>query len=561
MQEFCRDTMQFADQLLDYCSVFFTAVKPQSAGADDSEKSTTVLASLLELPCKTMSGISKWLRLRDEFLSTKSVSLMTKLLIRLRRVSIDVDQATLDYVQRVLIGDVRAKLMPAQIAELQRALEIHLGRSLEKPEEKPEEPVKKKQTSITTWAGSSAKIIEDSTRAAREFQVQRDLRAQKAAKLEEKKVASKTAQQEEFKAKRQAELERRKKEKEAALARAKKSRMVSEHTAEAGSGLEGLGVLGKDQAPKGEGLMHSSDESEDDDDYDEELFGPRPVKKPMVPRTNIINEIKVQGPVKKPKRERSAKDMRARLAPDLGSLHKAILGWNYFHESDFPPNSRPEMYSAVVKTFQTSDDYRRTFEPLLLLEAWQSFVRAREENPPKPYEIRVVARSSVDMYHEVSSTMTHNENKNLSISEGDIILLSQSGSPSPDDRHCLARVFRVARKQAHVEVGYRVMPSTRLTPALVQNGTVFGTKIQSITPLEREYAALQGLPYYDLCSEILAGAPSPVLNYKETQMDTLISNYNVNRAQSKAIKSAIDNDGFTLIQGQVTRIQMCVYGY
>ncbi|KAH7116848.1 tRNA-splicing endonuclease-like protein [Dendryphion nanum] len=542
MQEFCRDTMQFADQLFDHCSVFFTAIKPKSAGHEESESNTSLLASLLKSPTKTLSGMSKWLRLRDEFLSTKSVSLISKLLVRLRKVSIDVDPVTLDYMNKVLIGDVRAKLVPAQIAELQRALETHLGR----PIEKPIEPVKT-QASISDWASASAKLIERSTRAAKEYQTQRDLRAQKQVKKEVEKTATKSAKEEEFKLKRQADRERQRLEREAAAARRKK--IGSEHTAEAGSGLDGLGVQGKEQAPKGEGLMHSSDESDNNDDFDEELFGPKTVKKPSGPKTNIINEIKTQQPVKKIKAVRSAKDMRARLAPDLGSLHRTILGWNYFHDGDFPPNSRPDLYSTVLNTFRTDADYKNTFEPLLLLEAWQSFVRAREENPPKPYEIRVVARSSVDSYHEVSSTMTHIENRDLSITEGDIVLLSQSGSPSPEDRHCLARVFRVSRKQAHIEVGYRVMPNNKLTPALVQNSTVFGTKIQSITPLEREYAALQGLAYYDLCTEILQGKPSPLLNYKDSQLDTLVSNYTVNKAQAKAVKSAIDNDAFTLIQG------------
>lgn len=79
--------------------------------------------------------------------------------------------------------------------------------------------------------------------------------------------------------------------------------------------------------------------------------------------------------------------------------------------------------------------------------------------------------------------------------------------------------------------------------------TIYGAKIQSLTPLEREYGALLGLQYYDLCDEIIKAKPSPLLKYTDKQLDPLISNYNVNKAQAKAIKSAIDNDAFTLIQG------------
>lgn len=107
------------------------------------------------------------------------------------------------------------------------------------------------------------------------------------------------------------------------------------------------------------------------------------------------------------------------------------------------------------------------------------------------------------------------------------------------------------RKQAHLEVSYRVMPSNPLQSSLAIGLTVFGSKIQSITPLEREYGALLGLQYYDLCDEIIHAKPSPLLNYRDSQLEPLISNYNVNKAQSKAVKSAIDNDAFTLIQGYV----------
>ncbi|KAF2745877.1 hypothetical protein M011DRAFT_459767 [Sporormia fimetaria CBS 119925] len=567
MMDFCRDTMQFADQLFDECSVFSGALnegmsesdKDPAAGLREGSKvaKSTPLKELLLSPTSTMADIVGWLRLRDEFLSTRSVSLISKLLGRLHKVSIEVDIDTLTYIERVLNGQVKAKLPPQQEAELQKALETHLGHPLVKEEDQIKQA---KQASLSQWmssgstttyqkpeAQSRADVLAEATRTHTAFQAR--LKAQGAAKA--KKDETKAAAHADFRKKRQAELERQKREKEAALAKIKKDKALSALTAEAGSGLEGLGVLGKEQAPKGEGLMHSSDESEDDqDDFDEELFGIKKESKVKAgPKTNIIDEIKIQMPVKKRRVVRSAKDMRARLAPDLSPLHKAILSWNYFHDGDFPPNARPEMYSAVPDTFRTPDDYQRTFEPLLTLEAWQGFVKNREENMLKPYEVRILTRAAVDMWQEVSSTLTHAENKELGISEGDVVLLSQSKTPSPKDPHCLARVSRVQRKPQHLEISYRVLPSGPLQRSLVPKGTVYGSKVQSITPLEREYAALLGLQYYDLCDEIILAKPSPLMTYKDSHLDPLIGNYNVNKAQAKAIKSAIDNDGFTLIQG------------
>lgn len=556
MMNFCRDTMQFADLLFDQCSIFATALKGSSADDEEGTSKTEWLKELLALPANAMEGLAKWLRLRDEFLSSKSVTLISKLLVRLHRVSIEIDANTLSYMERVLSGDVRAKLSTTQQAELQQALETHLGRPLVKEEE----PVKPKQASLSKWmstgataspSDAKAKLLASLTSGSSAFQERREQMRASETKAAKQKAAEdqKTAQQTEFMRQRKLALQKREKEKAAAIAKAKAARGISTHTAEAGSGLEGLGVLGKDQAAKGEGLMHSSDESEDSDgDIDEELFGKK-VKIKTEPKTNIVNEIKIQMPVKKKKVQRSVKDMRARLAPDLSSLHKTILGWNYFHEGDFPPNSRSDIYSKVPGTFRTPNDYQSTFEPLLTLEAWQGFVKAREENQAKPYEIRITSRASVDAFQEVGSTMTHTENKEVFISIGDIILLSQSKSPSADEPTCLARVFNVKRKQQHIEVSYRVVPGNPLSKALQPNNTLLGTKLQSITPLEREYGALKGLQYYDLCDEIIRAKPSPLLTYKDTQVQPLMSTYDANKAQAKAIKSAIDNDAFTLIQG------------
>lgn len=557
MMDFCRDTMQFADEVFDQCSIFATALKKQAQSDDDESKAKTeLLQELLELPANAMEGLAKWLRLRDEFLSSKSVTLISKLLVRLHNVSIEINTDTLSYMERILTGDIRAKLSTTQQAELQQALETHLGHSIAKEEE----PVAPKQASISKWmstgaaaspGAAKANFMSSLTSGASAFRDKREAMRVQEAKLAKQKAleAQKNVSQDEFKRKRQLELQRREKEKAAAIAKARQARGLTQIN-EAGSGLEGLGVLGKDSAAKGEGLMHSSDESEDSEgDIDEDLFGIRQAKAPAGPRTNIVNEVKIQMPFKKKRVQRSIKDMRARLAPDLSSLHRAILSWDYYHDGDYPPKSNPGIYSKVLNTFRTPNDYQNTFEPLLTLEAWQGFVKAREENQNKAYEVRITSRASVDMFQEVGSTMTHEENRDIFISEGDIILLSRTKTPSPEVPTCLARVFRVKRKQQHIEVSYRVVPGNPLSSALNPSSSVFGVKLQSITPLEREYGALKGLQYYDLCDEIIRAKPSPLLTYSDKQIDPLVENYNLNKAQARAVKSAMDNDAFTLIQG------------
>lgn len=561
MKDFCRDVMQFADYLFDQCSVFASALDPSTQGEEEKFKTSELLKELLQLPANTMVEAKRWLRLRDEYLSGKSVTLIGKLLIRLRAVSVEIEPDTLAFMMDIVTGRVRANLSQNQQAELQRAIETHLGHSMIK-EEAPKEP---RQASISNFLGSGTtrtpatesltreKLMKAITPGASTFKENREFQKKKEAQIamEAKKNAAKELQAAEFKRKRQLEKERQKREREAAIAKARKERGLTGANAEAGSALAGLGVLDRDAAPKGEGLMHSSDESSDEGDIDMELFGVTKKPGPTGPKTNITNEIvKTPMPVKKRRVQRSAKDMRARLAPDLTSLHKTILGWDYYHDGVYPPKTSQGNYAGVVDTFRTPDDYQSTFGGLLRLEAWQGFVKAREELTSKPYEIRVTQRSTVDAFMEIGTTMTQAENKDIQAMEGDIVLLSKTNKPSAQEPHCLARIFQRKPKKGHVEISYRVIPSSnQMTSLLNPNMTVFGTKIQSITPLEREYAALHGLQYYDLCDEIIHAKPSPLLVYKDAQVEPLMQNYNLNKAQAKAVKSAFDNDAFTLIQG------------
>lgn len=562
MKDFCRDVMQFADYLFDQCSVFASALDPSTQGDEGKSKATELLQELLKLPASTMAEAKRWLRLRDEYLSSKSVTLIGKLLVRLRDVSIEIDPDTLAFMMDVILGKIKANLNSNQQAELQRSIETHLGHLMIK-EEHPKQP---RQATISSYvgAGSTKGLVTASEARAkltkatipttlafkenRELLKVREAQAAKKAKADEVKNAAAA----EFKRKRQLELERLKKEKEVAIAKARKERGITGATSEAGSALAGLGVLDRDSAPKGEGLMHSSDESEDDDEFDvdDELFGIKKKPSNTLARTNIVNElVKVPMPVKKRRVQRSAKDMRARLQPDLTPLWKTILGWDYYHDGVYPPKMSKDNFARVADTFRTSNDYQTTFGGLLTLEAWQGFVKAREENTAKPYQIRITQRSTVDAFMEIGSTMSMKEDMETSVTEGDIILLSKCDKPSAQEPHCLARIHQKKRNKGHVEVLYRVMPSNPMGPALNPKNNIFGTKIQSIITIEREYGSLNGLQYYDLCDEIINAKPSPLLEYKDSQTDPLIQNYNLNKAQARAVKSAFDNDAFTLIQG------------
>ena len=360
-----------------------------------------------------------------------------------------------------------------------------------------------------------------------------------------------------FREKREKEREAKKKRDAETLALVKKRAGLSGSALGEGSGVGGIGVKGKDHAPQVQSMMVSSgSESDSEDDIDRELFGDAPKTVGAVNNSRFYQpsqtlQAQSRGPTKKTRQVRSAKDMRARLAPDLTGLHKTILGWDFFHNGDFPPGSGRNDYSLVSNSFRTPNEYQNIFEPLLVLEAWQGFLKSKEEGNFKSFEIKVANRMNVDSFLELSTSISFAEGKELGISEADIVLISKSPSPTADAHkpHCLARVSRINRKKTTMEISYRANVGNGLVTAMIPSATLYAVKILSITPLEREYGALSGLKYFDLCDEIIKAKPSPLLEYSEKQLASLTANYSINIAQARAVKSAVDNDAFTLIQG------------
>ena len=140
-------------------------------------------------------------------------------------------------------------------------------------------------------------------------------------------------------------------------------------------------------------------------------------------------------------------------------------------------------YQKLPPTFRSPYDYKVIFEPLLLLEAWQGFVKSREEINSQPFEIKVASRATVDSFYEVSSVQPYTEQRE--VYEGDVVLLSLTKNPSALDKKscCLSRVWKVARKKQGLEIIYRIMPEFEIGRQLSRDRQIFGLKIQSLTTL------------------------------------------------------------------------------
>lgn len=598
MTEVCRNTMQYAQELFGY---YFVFVKVVEQGTDPGEK-PGVTKALLNTDASSSSGSApkaldsmvKWLRLRDPYLAETLVNLIIEMLRRLKEYGTEIpsDSYALTFVEEVSVAGgskgkgTRTILSDNQKAGLIRALEQYTGREIVR---QPKSVTKKQQRlDLGSWTDASdkakvkqevislddddlsegikdedMKALLDKTELPQAEKHRREalLAKKKEEKLQQKKAAipprpqglSLLETQKKQAATSRAFLEQRKKEEAAAKARRAelaarlKGRTGSEQTAQAGSGLAGLGVQGKDHSAPRSDLMVSS-ESESESSGDDELFGSTKTTTATVSRFGKP----VSMPIRKIKQVRSAKDMRARLSPDLTGLHKTILAWDFFADTETPPNSGKDDYTLVTNTFKTVQDYQKTFEPLLILEGWQSFRTAREDSNFKPFEVKVASSMIVDNFFEVNSTISMAEGRELGIGPSDVVLLSKGSRPhaEPSEPHCLARVKEISRKRGEVQIVYRVNSSNNpMRQHLNDKATVYAVQVLSLTPLEREYGALMALPYYDLAEEIIRAKPSPLLEYRDDEVQDLQELHNLNTAQAKAVKSAVDNDAFTLVQG------------
>ncbi|KGY14769.1 hypothetical protein PABG_12363 [Paracoccidioides brasiliensis Pb03] len=611
MLEFCRDTIQFADLVFNQFNIFASSIaefNPTEAKSS-SENLVKAPASTMESMVKWLRLKDDFLATTIVGLVAKLLRRMGELEVKLATVSLKYieDVARFSVIKTILTAQEKAELV--------RALESYYKKSFPSEQLAPTPaPKKQKQIMITAYAkpvdtisisSSSSKVsasegdefgyLSDdvlvelsSSVELNKARIAAQKKSQKLAALSEKSTlkpslpSDKSTHSSEkptlslqrptlpfpkrapqplkpavsvssFREKREREKEEKKKRDMAELARVKKK--LSVQTANQGSGVSGIGANSSGDRPVESMMVSDSDSSADSEGgNDSGAYGQQIKSKPAAVREyeeskrHLLNR---RGPIRKIKVARSAKDMRARLSPDLSGLHKTLLGWDFFADGDIPPASGRTDYTLVSNTFSDATDYQKTFQPLLILEVWQSFQSAKEEGSFRPFEIKVSSRITVDSFVEVTTFMRPAEVKDLGLGEADLVLISKSSDPSSDSKepHCLARIISSTKKKGMIEVGYRLNVSTPLNSFIAPGNSLFAVRVMSLTPVEREYGSLLALKYYDLSEEILSARPSPILKYTPESLQPIIDTYKVNPAQAKAVRSALDNDAFTLIQG------------
>ncbi|ORZ10330.1 AAA domain-domain-containing protein [Lobosporangium transversale] len=248
-----------------------------------------------------------------------------------------------------------------------------------------------------------------------------------------------------------------------------------------------------------------------------------------------------------------------RLMPNLAALHAQILKWEVSATGNRPPDGKE--YAIVPSTFDSVNDYVKAFEPLLVLECWQQLMSAREEVNQSSDSVMAsfVNRVSVDNFQDTHMKIPLDKASSLMVE--DIVVIADPNikdvftaignvkRPKP----FFAKVQAITKAKGACEVIFRTCLKIEETSPLMfmrPQTTWSVLKMLNLTPTHREYSALAGLRYYELCDDILrppnASSDKPSINNVQKVMDT----YKVNTPQAQAIVAAIEKPkGFTLIQG------------
>ena len=602
MENYCRDVMEFAESLIEQDGLIASALGGGSKPGEPAPSSDGSMLSVLDAPRKYSMGLFEMIQLRDPYLVNIIVQILVKLFTRLKEYDMSFPDRFVNSIRNTYKPHpqfrnkftVNTNLNDTQRAELMRAI----GDGAEDDSDEAIETIswsksgsssgastpkhadaKKKQTSLEAWSRAGVAMGGTPTAArastplsSKEAAAQltpglnkhralldklKTAAGPTAAKPEIKKPAPIKPDQKALIANRAAIRE----------ARARDKAEIEKHKAEAIAKARAL----RTNATKSEIMVDSEEDEEeeeddDDDDGTETLHllskkGEQQLDEAERRRRRNL-QMAPQLPVKKTKHLRSAKDMRARIVPDMSTLHKAILEWDIFHEGNDPPNRR--QCAAVADSYLSPAVYKGTFFPLLISEAWRSFVTSKDECTNKPFAITIGLRASIDQFVEVSTVMNkpstgdshaghagHASNDRL-LGEGDIVLVSRSPDPLTGraELHCLARVWKTAHKRGVLEVTYRInINAGAILPLIVKGAQFHGVKITNMTTIEREYAALESLQYYDLMDEVLKATPSPMLAFGDAAVADVQKNYELNRGQALAILHGKANDGFTLVQG------------
>ncbi|KAG6910679.1 hypothetical protein DXG01_008723 [Tephrocybe rancida] len=308
-------------------------------------------------------------------------------------------------------------------------------------------------------------------------------------------------------------------------------------------------------APAAQSESSSSESASDSDDDGQpnglarlaKLQRSPKIKKPVERRRIMTMDIPVQRNAVQDRlaRKDEIRNAKIRLNPDIGELYKAVLSWDYQHAGPYPPGHRAE-YATIPNQFATYDDYRKTWEPLLLLDIWAQVAASKQEDQDT-FDVKVNSRQFSDQWLEIDISFTGSIKKDWYLSDTDLILLKHQNSQKLIMAKTTSYKSTPFGSQQGTQAVVRCLAKN--DPGLQMNTIWKLSKVINLTTVQREYASLVAVPYYDHFNTILNPRLPNHSELKDKDVREIMSSYRVNEPQAKAILSSLRSDGFVLIQG------------
>eukprot|EP00742_Colponemidia_sp_Colp-10_P011777 GILJ01013141.1.p1 GENE.GILJ01013141.1~~GILJ01013141.1.p1 ORF type:complete len:1814 (+),score=235.23 GILJ01013141.1:329-5443(+) len=267
---------------------------------------------------------------------------------------------------------------------------------------------------------------------------------------------------------------------------------------------------------------------------------------------------------KKARLKRAAEAPRVTLQPSVDPLLRNVLAWNIF---ELHKLSLLKDTTAVPNAFKDVEEYRRTWQPLLLEECRAKLQQCRTEVEVKPVKLKIVSSSKVNDFHSLTlaktdestsynkphqpmseSTNKKDFNDPAFYSTNDLILLSRGkiddlNLPSAPNVHFFLAVVEkdilpgrrgndmnvddqsndaVALRNGAVKVRCFFNPSDVRSRAAWNNASIgsewFAVKIDNMVTVQREYQTLFTVELSPLLDQILK--PSRLAHAQKRKLTT-----------------------------------------
>ncbi|RDB14553.1 putative ATP-dependent helicase C29A10.10c [Hypsizygus marmoreus] len=544
-----RDALIFGRDLVATWRVIETAANSRSESEARSTGKLSVSGQKMVGDLQAvLLELTRWLRLTDEELLHQSFSLLTSLLDcfkqagtvpkaeitkRLRKIIESARKKETDPNQRIRLDSTRLLLLEATLDDFEDVVEIVPPPTVTSSKARPE-PAKGKEVALAK-AQSSSK-----------------LKAKPLLPIMSARSSSASLRSQYFSEQDQQTLEAslsvpsfRKQGKAPALPKPAPP-VRSTSRAIAGPKFEGRG-------PPAQELSSSDESSESEEEGAEGGLAAlaKMQRSPKIRKLERRQIMRLDIPMQKKaandqqRKENDASRARQLHNPDISGLYTALLAWDYDHTGPFPPGEKLELLQ-VPSTFTDYAQYKKVFEPLLLVDLWAQIVQAKAEIP-EIYECKVTSRQYSDQWVDVDISILGSLKKDWYLSDKDLVVLK---NPSAK-KSIMAKTVNFKSTPHGPQQGTQACLRcfSKNDPGL-QIGTTWQlSKVLNLTTVMREYAALVSLPYYDLFETIMRPQISNPPRTEPRDVQKTMATYRVNEPQAKAILSTLSSKGFVLIQG------------